>query len=126
SFPAALLPIVHFHSTVVMNYIASYGLVCLYPELTLGRRGVVNHQNIPHRVANSIQKYRERGFDIQTGLNAWDATREHECGVDATCPTTPRRLLDGSALFIAFEPGDMGLGHYEDDVRWRLRVDCHV
>ncbi|KAH6876921.1 hypothetical protein BKA70DRAFT_1025738, partial [Coprinopsis sp. MPI-PUGE-AT-0042] len=38
---SALIPILLFHSTLLMNWISHDGITCLYPELTLRRRGAV-------------------------------------------------------------------------------------
>jgi hypothetical protein len=116
-------PIFHFHSTLVMNYIAPYGLVCLYPELTLRRRGLINHREVPRRVAHCITKYRDRGFDLQTDPNAWQETRDHVCGIDPVCPNSRRHLYDDSIYFIGFER-DEGLQEYEENLGWELRIDC--
>ena len=53
--------ITRFHSTVVMNYIAFYGIVCLYPNWTLRKIGLTTEENISSEIVN---KYRLRGFEI--------------------------------------------------------------
>ncbi|KAF8185388.1 hypothetical protein BJ912DRAFT_852763 [Pholiota molesta] len=116
-------PILHFHSTVVMNYIAPYGLVCLYPALTFRRMGLINHREVPHRVAHCITKYRDRGFDLQTDPNAWEETRDHVCGIDPVCPNSIRHLYDDSVYFVGFET-DQGLQSHEENLTWELRINC--
>ena len=47
-----LTTITRFHSTMVMNYITSYGIVCLYPEWTMQRNGLVTRKNVSYEVLN--------------------------------------------------------------------------
>ena len=56
-----LATITQFHSTAVMNYIASYGIVCLYPEWMMRRNGLVTRGNVPYTI---LEKYRGRGFKM--------------------------------------------------------------
>ena len=56
-----LTTITQFHSTVVMNYIAFYGIICLYPEWMMWRNGLVNRRNMPYGILN---KYRGCRFKI--------------------------------------------------------------
>ncbi|KAF8179187.1 hypothetical protein BJ912DRAFT_907664 [Pholiota molesta] len=118
-------PVLHFHSSLVMNYIASYGLVCLYPELTLHRRGIINHQTVSPLVQLSIQKYLDREFDLQSKLRAWDDMDSHICGIDSFCPKTLRHLHDSSVYFVPFEEG-VTFTMSEEDLDFNLRVDCLV
>ncbi|KAF8169495.1 hypothetical protein BJ912DRAFT_1086852 [Pholiota molesta] len=115
-------PIFRFHSTVVMNYIASYGLVCLYPELTLHRRGLINDPAPSPHVHECVNKYRKRGFDMRPNLEAWDNT--HVCSHSPDCPFQNRRLLDDSVLFVPFEEG-RALADFTEDNRCILRVPCY-
>ncbi|KAH6892661.1 hypothetical protein BKA70DRAFT_1119269 [Coprinopsis sp. MPI-PUGE-AT-0042] len=39
-FPSCVAPILEFHSTPVMNWMAHDGVVCLYPHLTAANKGV--------------------------------------------------------------------------------------
>jgi hypothetical protein len=119
-----LQPIFRFHSTVVMNYIAWYGFVCLYPRLTFKRHGLINHINPSPHIISCINKYRIRGFDLQPSLNVWDDTRIHTCGEDPNCPATIRHLLDNSVYFRSFHP-NMALQDVTTDQRWVLRVPCY-
>ena len=56
-----LATIMDFHSTVVMNYISSYGIVSLYPEWMMQKNGLVNRRNIPWKI---LAKYRARRFNV--------------------------------------------------------------
>ncbi|CAA7269286.1 unnamed protein product [Cyclocybe aegerita] len=59
---SAIQPIVEFHSTLVMNYIASYGVVCLYPTLTLMGKGIIRVQTdkTPHPGDRLLDRYADR------------------------------------------------------------------
>lgn len=120
---SGLQPIFEFHSTVVMNYIAWYGVVCLYPGLTLKRRGLINHHVLPSRVAACIEKYRSRGFDLQPSLGIWNSTRAHICEEDPNCPNSRRHILSPSVFFVTFREG-FSLEDFEDDIEWKLRINC--
>ncbi|RXW19810.1 hypothetical protein EST38_g6058 [Candolleomyces aberdarensis] len=91
-----LLPILQFHSTPVMNYIAYHGLVCLY-DITIYQLGINNYVNPPARVQQCIVKYERRGFEI------WDRfEEEHTCKIDGCCPQTIRSLFDRDVVHFRF------------------------
>ena len=54
--------VTRFHSTMVMNYITHYGVVSLYPSLTMSRVGVAVKNG--REESSCIQKYRDRGYTI--------------------------------------------------------------
>ena len=73
-----LTTITQFHSTAVMNYITSYGIVCLYPEWTMRRNGLVTRRNVPNEI---LDKYRGRGFKIAyTSAELAKYDTNHDCG----------------------------------------------
>lgn len=97
--------ITRFHSTVAMNYIASYGIVCLYPEWTMRRSGLVSCGDGSREI---VEKYRSRGFQMSycsAELARYDD--DHECGKDICCPRIKRDLYDKFNLLISFEDGGM-------------------
>ena len=95
--------ITRFHSTVVMNYIAFYGIVCLYPDWTLRKIGLMTEENISSEIVN---KYRLRGFEIaSTSSELTGYNDNHECGKHICCPKFKRNLQDGFTLFLSFEEG---------------------
>ncbi|KAJ2915559.1 hypothetical protein MD484_g4829, partial [Candolleomyces efflorescens] len=115
----AILPILQFHSTPVMNYIAHHGVVCLY-DITLFQLGIVNYANRSARVERCIKKYQDRGFEM------WDHFEEgHTCKIDGSCPQTIRSLFDRDVIHIRFPdyldaaPEDLRKGEAELAV-WRL------
>ena len=114
-----LATIMDFHSTVVMNYISSYGIVSLYPEWMMQKNGLVNTRNIPWKI---LAKYRARGFNVaytMTELAKYDA--HHICGEHICCPKLKRYLRDGQSLFIPFDMAT-DICELEDiDERWILR-----
>lgn len=69
----------HFHSTPVMNIITGKGVICMYPEITLRMRGVVNtqrHTTAPtEKFGNCLNKYRKRGFELALSLGKWPGLR---------------------------------------------------
>ncbi|KAJ2924572.1 hypothetical protein H1R20_g12527, partial [Candolleomyces eurysporus] len=92
-----LLPILQFHSTLVMNYIAPHGIVCLYP-LTLRRIGIINYINpLSTKVMDCVDKYVRRGFRMWTHNQL-----THKCGVDGNCPQTKRSLHDDHVVHFVF------------------------
>jgi hypothetical protein len=118
----ALSTITQFHSTPVMNYIAFYGIVCLYPEWTMRRSGLVTRASVPHKI---LDKYRRRGFKMaykSAELAKYDAS--HSCGEHACCPKTRRDLQDGLSLFIPFDSRATGVCEPEGsggmELQWTL------
>jgi hypothetical protein len=96
-----LATITQFHSTVVMNYISSHGIVSLYPEWTMRKNGLVTKRNMPWRI---IDKYRARGFKIAyTTAELAKYNANHDCGEHICCPKMKRYLRDGLSLFIPFD-----------------------
>lgn len=103
----ALEPIFHFHSTVVMNFISSLGVFCAYPNMTLNRRGLVNADvhlrgQSEETISRCFDKYRSRGFTINTTLNDWEDMDGHRCTQDPSCPHTLRSVYDRGGLFYRF------------------------
>ena len=117
-----LTTITRFHSTSVMNYIAFYGIVCLYPEWTMRKKGLVTRTNVSYKI---LDKYRGRGFKIaQTSAELEEYNINHKCGEHICCPRTRRNLQDGFSLFVPF--GDRATIHELEDnknmeLQWTLR-----
>jgi len=69
----------YFHSTPVMNIITGKGAMCIYPELTLRMRGVINtyrsSMSSTTKFTTCLDKYRERGFDLALTLGKWPGLR---------------------------------------------------
>ncbi|KAF8180863.1 hypothetical protein BJ912DRAFT_854980 [Pholiota molesta] len=120
---SSIRPIFSFHSTIVMNFLAWYGLVCLYPRLSLARRGLINAPANGSRVSRWIKKYRLRGFDLQTSLTCWGDIVTHECRQTPDCPLTTRRVISQNVLFIPVE-NNRRLEEFIQDETWHLRVPC--
>lgn len=74
-----IMAISHFHSTPVMNIITGKGAICVYPELTLRMRGVINTQKESitktRKFGRCLEKYRQRGFDLALTLGKWPGLR---------------------------------------------------
>lgn len=118
----ALQPIMEFHSTLLMNFIAWYGVVSLYPELTMNKTGFANV--IHFLTCLDFQKYRNRGFYIKDDfLETEDDEEGHVCGSHPYCPRTIRYLHDGHALVYHFpnhtRAGKLGFFR-EKFLAWKL------
>ena len=82
-----LTAITEFHSTAVMNYIAFYGIVCLYPEWTMQRSRLVTGRNVPYEI---LDKYRRRGFNIAHTLGELakhNINHNCQCSGHVCCPS---------------------------------------
>ncbi|KAF6746717.1 hypothetical protein DFP72DRAFT_855075 [Ephemerocybe angulata] len=107
----AILPLIRFHSTLVMNYISHHGVVVLH-RLTLGRIGIKNlsPEGMSSRTKRCYAKYHKRGFHI-----LGRAPDGHVCEKDGDCLQTPRSLFDEHVEHFKF-PG------YEDEPEHVLRL----
>lgn len=113
-----LATITQFHSTIVMNYISSHGIVSLYPEWTMRGNGLVTKTNTPWR---TVDKYRARGFKIAyTVAELAKYNANHDCGEDICCPKTKRHLRDGLSLFIPFDDKGADICMLEDVDKTKL------
>ena len=65
--PTPVAVVVEFHSTLVMNFLTWYGLVVLYPELTLFRQGVVL-QGDSSSLRSCVAEYERPGFHFLTPM----------------------------------------------------------
>jgi hypothetical protein len=100
----ALLPILQFHSTEVMNFISVSGFASMYPRLTLCNRGLINPMVLENgkpsiRTDHAITKYENRGFIVQRGPYTH---RHHLCTRDPICCLTSRYSMDTFTLAITF------------------------
>ncbi|KAJ7474498.1 hypothetical protein B0H11DRAFT_2236183 [Mycena galericulata] len=101
----ALVVLLKFHSTIVMNFVSFHGIFCAYPELTEHNMGLASPafwMEGPsfRRKKEGIEKYRARGAEMYTKLTDISAFASHECGVDANCPSTVRYMHDGKGKFV--------------------------
>jgi hypothetical protein len=118
-----LQPIIEFHSTILMNFISWYGVVSLYPNLTMRKIGYENVQGISAQVY--LQKYLNRGFTIKKHYEDCisDNQQNHICGVDPYCPHAMRSLHDGHASFLPFR-NNHNDQLFEPPLCWRLSAKC--
>jgi len=116
--------ITQFHSTIVMNYVAFYGLVCLYLMWTMKNAGLVVVREAEKK--GCIQKYHARGYSMGYWVSAMPTFNEgHSCGNDITCPHFRRSLHDGLSLFVLFDNIPAHLQAAEATVvSWILPVPC--
>jgi len=113
--------ITQFHSTCVMNYIAYYGIICLYPEWTMRKVGLVTNEATDQQ---AIDKYRGRGFTMvyrSEDLPGYEPT--HKCGRHQCCLKTRRELRDHVTLSIPLEDAELSVHTEEGIVGWVLQKD---
>ncbi|KXN81708.1 hypothetical protein AN958_03806 [Leucoagaricus sp. SymC.cos] len=115
----------HFHSTPVMNIITGTGAICVYPQLTLQMRGLVNTRNaasVPSsesKFARCLDKYRERGFKLAMTLGKWPGMKAEY--------VRKRRLFKMPLCVIPFPKNSAAAGTTRvpkqaalDDELWKL------
>ncbi|KAH6880229.1 hypothetical protein BKA70DRAFT_1239020 [Coprinopsis sp. MPI-PUGE-AT-0042] len=108
---SCIAPLLEFHSTPVMNWIAYDGVVSLYPELTMELRGLTNGIRLGYGddARAGVLKYTTRGFLIE------DRTMVGGMYLD----DSPRPLFDGKLFSFAFEP-DRAMHAHQHQVSWML------
>ena len=112
-----------FHSTIVMNYVSWYGLVCLYPEWTQKKKGLIVVDTIISKA--SFKKYEERGFTlVRDNRKLTDNMDAHFCTIGSECPETERCLHDEECAFVPFEGHTSRLEAFERPITWTLPVKC--
>jgi len=120
--PHVMHSITQFHSMCVMNFIAYYGIVCLYPEWTIEKTGFVRATWTDQRVIN---KYRGCGFAmVYTLAELGERDRKQVCGTHQCYLRARRELHDDLMLFIPFEDTAFNV-HMEEQRRvgWVLQID---
>ncbi|KAG1844561.1 hypothetical protein C8R48DRAFT_544869, partial [Suillus tomentosus] len=68
---SAIVPILQYHSTAVMNYITARSLISLYPRWTTEKKSLVNPRLYSENCTNirsvlALMKYVRRGFHMTT------------------------------------------------------------
>ncbi|KZP32486.1 hypothetical protein FIBSPDRAFT_944041 [Athelia psychrophila] len=75
----ALIPVLHFHSTVVMNYLSGSGFFSAYPVITDRGMSLINPLSfypraaVPPKVLSCLVKYATRGFSVFSSPSQWEA-----------------------------------------------------
>ncbi|KAG2108802.1 hypothetical protein BD769DRAFT_1365826 [Suillus cothurnatus] len=92
----AIIPILQFHSTLVMNCVTAHTIVSMYPDWTCARKGFVHPQMYLNDKSNThtveaLMKYTHRGFKL---FSEPFEIEQHECNSSATCPHTMRTTID--------------------------------
>jgi len=108
--PTPVAAVVEFHSTLVMNYLSWYGMVVLYPELTLFRQGVVIQGDSPS-LRGCVAEYERRGFHFLT-------------------PMVPslrgeRSLQDDGVLILSFRGESEDVRSLVEEFEWSLDYDYY-
>lgn len=112
--------IAKFHSTCVMNYVAYYGIVCLYPAWTMRRIALLRDGPIDQQ---AIDKYRGRGFAMRSDSSEMpDYEANHRCDTHRYCAQTRQELHDHATLCIPLEDKEWTLQSEEKmRVGWVLQ-----
>lgn len=122
-----ILPIFHFHSTAVMNFISAYGFLSAYPKLTSSLISIVNPVAYPGtiptpRIQSCLNKYTDRGF---TCLHL----QGPGCGfvgcLRPGCPEPIRSTRDNHCLFVPFDfdPNMPRVYRYDHNILWCLGAE---
>lgn len=115
--------ITRFHSTLVMNYLSWFGLVVLYPEWTVNKRGLIVVDTPASQ--QCVTKYVDRGYALYHDVfELTEPLEEHVCQVDPYCPISMRSLYDGHCLVEAFGPDGFKFEAHERDMTWSFPVSC--
>ena len=107
---SSVLPVLAFHSTVVMNIFTGRSFVVLYPSLTFNDCTAIlrniDFMKTPEKTMVSISKHLSRGIKL-VNINkvVFGNVQSHECEVHENCPHTIRFVDDkhSLSLSIAFE-----------------------
>jgi len=110
---AAYRPIVHFHSTAVMNWLSADSLIVLYPSLTFHRCGIIHSTchglppNGPDRAHAALQKYKTRGYKLEDDAEGFFGG-PHRCSEVPFCAHTVRSSSDNNTfeLYIGSDAGE--------------------
>ena len=114
--PHALSTISHFHSTLVMNYISYYGVVCLYPMWTMLNFGFINRDN-DVTTDHCLSKYIRRGFKFSRTLGRGQKTLNPP---STHSKNAVRNLHDEDVLFIPFNSLANDIRKFDNAVSWKL------
>lgn len=110
----SLRPIFKFHSSAVMNWIASDSIMITHPDLTFSMKSVFHElvRQPEGKVALWTSKYGERGFQFFHGTERLGQA----CG--GACPTIWRNTWDAGCLCIQF--GEDGTVQHPSYQAWTL------
>jgi len=112
-----------FHSMLVMNYVSWYGLICLYPDWTEEKKGLIVVDNVYTRLC--FDKYKKRGFILlRNNKDLMEEMNMHLCERDAECPKTKCCLFNEQCAFRPFQGLPRTLGTFERAVTWILGSTC--
>ncbi|KAG2008879.1 hypothetical protein CC2G_014263 [Coprinopsis cinerea AmutBmut pab1-1] len=126
-----------FHNTVLMNFIAYWGVVCAYGSLTCRRIGLFNSttfnegsdKKLTRAMEDSRVKYKERGIKMiwnyrgrEDVRRSWADIRNHVCGQWQYCPETSRGINDAGVACLVF-PEWRDKDIEVTMVRWRLATE---
>ncbi|KAG8928859.1 hypothetical protein FRC02_006391 [Tulasnella sp. 418] len=106
---SAILPILYFHATHVMNWISHDSIVLLYPTFTLKKVGVEHHY---WGQRNWRDKYIRRGFTLK------DTTEQLKLKCGSACPLLHRSTDDAGTLTFALIDGPITT---PEPIKWQTR-----
>lgn len=121
-------PLFASHSSAAMNYLTKKEIYCAYPDLTFRYRNVLNSTTVrsltwnAKKFASCLAKYEKWGYTCYATLVNWSDFNHHICGVETSCPKTPRWIRDGSGFrFLLSRESTDG---YQEFTEWQLN-DIH-
>lgn len=125
-----LVSIAQFDATHAMNFITSTGFGSLYPQLTVSKLSLLNLD--PSRYSSRpewAEKYRTRGYIIESDVSHLPVYGDHRCTTDPSCPNTVRHIRDHHMLYISFLVPNERVQHtlrpsYTSNVAWGLHAAC--
>ena len=92
--PNPAVPLTHFWTSLVVNFITPQGAVCAYPRSTLRRRGLVLDRPVPTRTVAARAKYEARGMSFEPVAH-W---------IPRFLGTDNMLFADGNLLVLDFRP----------------------
>ncbi|VDC01242.1 unnamed protein product [Peniophora sp. CBMAI 1063] len=96
---SAVMPILSFWSTLVMNFVTGSRIIVLYPRTTLSGRGYTNPTSHSDKLQACTQKYQDRGFAVGRFPHTADECHDP----DNYCPSKLRYTEDCQTLSITWK-----------------------
>ncbi|KAG1836196.1 hypothetical protein DFJ58DRAFT_847082 [Suillus subalutaceus] len=105
NWASAIIPVLQYHSTIVMNYMTAHTFISLYPEWTKAGKSLVNPAVYMGEKSNlqtvlALMKYIRRGFYVSA--EPFDMGI-HNCDQSTYCPRTTRTTIDEGTPHWEFE-----------------------
>ncbi len=100
---SALLPIPHFHSTILVNFISADTFCIAYPWALHAREGVIQTRPLDSTTRAAVDKYIARGYRMLESTNlACDRNVEAICRPRGHCARNVRYFGDINCITVNF------------------------